>query len=177
MNETKRIIIIGAGVAGLSAAIYAEQHGFHAILLEKNPSVGGMCTGWYRKGFYVDGCIHWLTGSSKGNMMPIYHELNLLNGIEILKPDFFYKFYYKDSLIIIKRDLSEFKKELLKYVQTDNDKEIIKQFIKMVKKLRNMPFHSNKPIDTMKKTLEDGGSVVVTNESPLYDILINSKKS
>ena len=59
--QKKTIVIIGAGVAGLSAGIYAEQHGLHAILLEKNPSVGGMCTGWYRKGYYLDGCIHWLT--------------------------------------------------------------------------------------------------------------------
>ena len=69
MQNEKRIVIIGAGVAGLSAGIYAEQHGFHAILLEKNPSVGGMCTGWYRKGFYLDGCVHWLTGTKEGTFL------------------------------------------------------------------------------------------------------------
>ena len=65
----KTIVIIGAGVSGLSAGIYAEQHGFRAILLEKNPSVGGMCTGWYRKGYYLDGCIHWLTGTKEGTLL------------------------------------------------------------------------------------------------------------
>ena len=45
MQNYKTIVIVGAGVSGLTAGIYAEQHGFHAILLEKNPSVGGMCTG------------------------------------------------------------------------------------------------------------------------------------
>ena len=49
----KNIIIIGAGVSGLTAGIYAEMNGFHAIILEKNPSVGGLCTGWYRKGHYL----------------------------------------------------------------------------------------------------------------------------
>ena len=69
MQQRKTIVIIGAGVAGLSAGIYAEQHGFHAILLEKNPSVGGMCTGWYRKGYYLDGCVHWLTGTKEGTLL------------------------------------------------------------------------------------------------------------
>ena len=52
MQNEKRIIIIGGGVAGLSAGIYAEQHGFHAVILEKNPVVGGMCVGWNRKGYH-----------------------------------------------------------------------------------------------------------------------------
>ncbi len=25
---------------------------------------GGLCTGWKRKGFTFDGCIHWLVGSN-----------------------------------------------------------------------------------------------------------------
>ena len=62
----KDVVIIGAGVSGLAAGIYAEQHGLHAIILEKNPTVGGLCTGWYRKGHYLDGCIHWLTGTKDG---------------------------------------------------------------------------------------------------------------
>ena len=69
MQNEKRIIIIGGGVAGLSAGIYAEQHGFHAVILEKNPVVGGMCVGWNRKGYYLDGCIHWLTGTKEGTFL------------------------------------------------------------------------------------------------------------
>ncbi|MCR5113238.1 MAG: FAD-dependent oxidoreductase [Acholeplasmatales bacterium] len=148
----KKLIIIGGGLSGLSAGVYARLHGFDTTIIEKNKEVGGLCTTWYKDGITIDGCIHWLTGSSKGNMMPIYKELDLLKGVKILKPDFFYKFYYGDSVIEIKRDLDDFKKELLQYAETDNDKELVKQFIKMVKKLKNMPFHSNKPIDTMKKT-------------------------
>lgn len=62
----KDVVIIGAGVSGLAAGIYAEQHGLHAIILEKNHYVGGLCTGWHRKGYYLDGCIHWLTGTKDG---------------------------------------------------------------------------------------------------------------
>ena len=69
MNNRKSIIIVGAGISGMSAGIYAEQNGFHAILLEKNPRVGGLCTGWTRKGRYIDGCLHWLTGTKEGTVL------------------------------------------------------------------------------------------------------------
>jgi hypothetical protein len=26
--------------------------------------IGGVCTGWVRKGYTFDGCLHWLTGSA-----------------------------------------------------------------------------------------------------------------
>ena len=58
VKQRPTIIVIGAGVAGLTAGIRAEQNGFHAIVFESQPMVGGLCTGWYRKGRYLDGCIH-----------------------------------------------------------------------------------------------------------------------
>ena len=59
MKAKKSVVVIGAGLSGLSAAIYLTSYGFKVTLLERNPSVGGLCTGWQRKGFNVDGCIHW----------------------------------------------------------------------------------------------------------------------
>ena len=78
MNR-KTILIVGAGVSGLTAGIYALKSGYHVILLEKNPSVGGLCTGWYRKGRYLDGCIHWLTGTNEGNdLNNMWHDVGAL---------------------------------------------------------------------------------------------------
>ena len=58
----KKVIIIGGGIAGLSAGIYAQQNGFDTEIYEKNPMVGGECTGWDRQGYHIDNCIHWVTG-------------------------------------------------------------------------------------------------------------------
>lgn len=39
--KSKRVIVIGAGLGGLSAALHLVAKGFQVTLLEKNPTVGG----------------------------------------------------------------------------------------------------------------------------------------
>ena len=58
-----KVIIVGGGIAGLSAGIYALKAGYDAEIYEKNPLAGGECMGWNRKGYHIDNCIHWLTGT------------------------------------------------------------------------------------------------------------------
>lgn len=43
MMKSKSVVIIGAGVGGISAAIHLAQHGFHVTVYEKNPHAGGRC--------------------------------------------------------------------------------------------------------------------------------------
>ena len=133
MNETKHIIIIGAGVSGLSAGIYAEQHGFHAILLEKNPSVGGMCTGWYRKGFYLDGCIHWLTGTKEGTLLnEMWHNLDAIKDPnDILYLPSWGTFEYQGQSVTFWRDLDRAEKEWCEVSPVDSKR--IKKFFNMVR--------------------------------------------
>ncbi len=69
--ETKRsVIIIGAGVAGLSAGRYAQMYGYQSHVFEMHTLPGGLCTSWQRKGYTIDGCIHWLVGSSPSSPLP-----------------------------------------------------------------------------------------------------------
>ncbi len=60
----KDVLIIGAGVAGLTAGIYARRSGLGATILEQHSIPGGMCTSWRRKGYLFEGAMHWMTGSS-----------------------------------------------------------------------------------------------------------------
>ena len=39
----KRVVIIGGGVAGLSAALSLEQRGIHSVIIEKEAELGGLC--------------------------------------------------------------------------------------------------------------------------------------
>ena len=55
-----KVIVIGAGVAGLAAAIYALENGCEVEVHEAHSLPGGVCTAWQREGFQIDGCIHWL---------------------------------------------------------------------------------------------------------------------
>ena len=60
----RKVIVIGAGIAGLSAAIYAQRSGFDVTLCEQHYRAGGMCTGWKRKGYLFEGTAHWLAGTN-----------------------------------------------------------------------------------------------------------------
>jgi prolycopene isomerase len=54
------IVIIGAGVGGLTAAALLSKAGFSVCVLEKEPHVGGYLAGFKRKHFSFDTAIHWL---------------------------------------------------------------------------------------------------------------------
>jgi len=71
----KSIIIIGAGLAGLSAGCYAQMNGYRTQIFEMHTLPGGLCTSWKRKGYTFDGCIHWLMGSASGAFHRFYSEL------------------------------------------------------------------------------------------------------
>jgi len=49
----KKVIIVGGGIAGLSAGIYAMQSGFDVTILEMHTIPGGNCTSWKRKGYFL----------------------------------------------------------------------------------------------------------------------------
>ena len=54
------IIVIGAGVGGLTAAAVLSKVGMSVCVLEKEPHVGGYLAGFHRKDFRFDTAIHWL---------------------------------------------------------------------------------------------------------------------
>lgn len=59
----KKVIIIGAGMAGLSAGCHLQMSDYDTEIYELGSTPGGLCTGWERNGYSFDGCIHWLVGT------------------------------------------------------------------------------------------------------------------
>lgn len=149
MENYRTIVIIGAGVAGLSAGIYAEQHGLHAILLEKNPSVGGMCTGWNRQGFYIDGCIHWLTGTKEGSILnEMWHNLDAIKDPnDILYLDSWGTYEYQGQRVTMWRDLKRAEKEWKEVSPVDS--KMIHKFFKMVNDFTKVELPLDLPLSMM----------------------------
>jgi phytoene dehydrogenase-like protein len=79
MSE-KHVIIVGGGLAGLSAGCYARRNGFRTTIIEHNLALGGVCTAWPRGPYTIDGCIHWLTG---GSFDQLYNELGILPRVPV----------------------------------------------------------------------------------------------
>ncbi|PWW63315.1 phytoene desaturase family protein [Actinokineospora spheciospongiae] len=86
----KTMIVIGAGLGGLSTGCYAQMNGYDSRIFEMHEIPGGCCTAWDRGDFWFDCCISWLLGSGPGNEMhQIWLELGALQGKEIRHFDVF----------------------------------------------------------------------------------------
>lgn len=60
LNDYYDVIVIGAGIGGLTAAALLSKAGLSVCVLEKEPHVGGYLAGFKRKHFIFDTAIHWL---------------------------------------------------------------------------------------------------------------------
>jgi phytoene dehydrogenase-like protein len=94
----RSLIIIGAGIAGLSAGCYAQMNGYHTRIFELHEKPGGLCTSWKRKGYTFDGCIHWLVGSRPGSSLNrVWQELGAVQGREMVDHKVFVRVDGKDD--------------------------------------------------------------------------------
>lgn len=75
-----QLLIVGGGLAGLSAGCFARASGFRTTILEHNLALGGVCAAWKRGPYTIDGCIHWLTG---GAFLRVYEELGVLERLRL----------------------------------------------------------------------------------------------
>ncbi len=117
----KHMIIIGAGIAGLSTGVYAQLNGYRTHIFEMHSIPGGLMTAWKRKGFTIEGCIHWLTGSSPGNRLYLmWEEIGLIQDREILDLDEVMRYESKSGQeLIIYTNLDRFQEHLLALAPED----------------------------------------------------------
>ena len=135
-----KVVVIGAGIAGLSAGIYAARAGFDVTILEQHNIPGGLSTSWSRKGYYFEGGMHWLTGSSpKMPLNRVWQETGALqenNPIELRDP--LYNVIDENGKILsLYRFLPQMQKALIEYAP--EDKHMIKKMCRAIKDFTN--FH------------------------------------
>jgi phytoene desaturase len=116
-----KVVIIGGGVAGLSAGIYSALNGFDTEILEMSATAGGQCTAWERKGYRFDYCLHWLVGTSKGAFHDIWKETHVLNGeTEIIDHEIHSRIINSDGTVFtIYSDINRWEKYLLDIAPED----------------------------------------------------------
>jgi len=68
-QATRKIVIIGGGIAGLCAAVYARECGYEVELLEQHSVPGGLATSWKRGDYTFETCLHWLVGSAPDGIL------------------------------------------------------------------------------------------------------------
>ena len=132
-NQEKKILIIGAGVSGLSAGIYALKMGYKVELYEKNATAGGECTGWDRQGYHIDNCIHWLIGTTVGtDLYDLYKTVNVINPkVGIYRADIMYTSTLNGQTIALYSDMERTRREWI--MLSPEDEEQINLLFKSIK--------------------------------------------
>jgi phytoene desaturase len=129
----KKIIIIGAGLGGLSAAIRLAKSGFDVTIVEKNDSVGG------KVNYVESGVYKFDTGASLLTMRHVFEDLFRFAGkriedyLEIVPLDPICRYFWSDKTVFdASSDLQKTERELQKFAP--DDIESFRRFFKDAKR-------------------------------------------
>ena len=119
----KSIIIIGAGIAGLSAGCYGQMNGYRTQILELHDKPGGLCTSWKRKGYTIDGCIHWLLGARPGiDFYRMWEELGAVQGRTMIAHDNYMRIEGEDGkAFVLHTDANRLEQHMKELAPEDAD--------------------------------------------------------
>ncbi len=148
-EKRKKVIIIGAGISGMTAGIYAQENGFDVTIYEKHNIPGGQCTGWSREGVFIDGCLHWVVGTNpKQQLFPVWKHIGAFDeNTVIYDTEYFNKYVIDGEVVTFYSDLDKLKAELLRI--GPDDKKVINEFIRGVKHYQHVTIPVEKPMDMM----------------------------
>ncbi len=114
------IVIIGAGIGGLSAAIHLAAVGQRVLVLEQNPTVGG------KMGQIHDGDFRWDTGPSVITMRPVFEDLfkaagrNLADYLTFLPVEPLTRYFYPDGPVLdVSRDNDKMRQQIEQFDSRD----------------------------------------------------------
>lgn len=145
----KKVLIVGGGIAGLSAGIYLQMNGYETEIFELHRA-GGLCTSWKRKGYTIDGCIHWWIGIDPKD--PVYSTLDELLDMENFPKVIFEEFCSlegEEKTLRFMGNLDQFEAEL-KAVAPEDSKSI-EGLISMARKMVWQPEDKTSAINLWKK--------------------------
>jgi phytoene dehydrogenase-like protein len=152
----KSLIIIGAGIAGLSTGCYGQMNGYRTSIFEMHDKSGGVCTGWKRKGYTIDGCVHWLVGTSPANSFyHIWQELGVAQGWSIVNHDRYTVAEGENGKVFtVYADVDRLEQHMKELAP--EDKETIEEFVKGIRACSGIDMPVDKapelsgPIDGLK---------------------------
>ena len=147
--DRKSVIIIGAGIAGLSAGCYAGMNGYRSTIFEMHSLPGGLCTAWKRGGYTVDGCIHWLVGSKPGfPMYRVWEELGAVQGRRFVYSEQYMRYESCDGrTFVLHTNLDRLEQHMLEMAPEDAD--AVRRFCAAARQVRNTGIPVMKPMELM----------------------------
>jgi phytoene dehydrogenase-like protein len=139
------IHIVGGGIAGLSAGCYARMNGYRSRIFEMHSLPGGLCTAWQRNGYTIDGCIHWLVGSSpKNRFYRLWEEVGAVPNQPIYDHDIFARIEGNSGqALTLYTDIDRLADHLLELAPEDRD--VLREWTRGLRRLARMDLPVERP--------------------------------
>ncbi len=150
----KKVIIVGAGIAGMTCGVYLQRAGFETEMFEMHTLPGGECTGWDRGEYHFDGCIHWLVGSKPGTSLnQVWRDTGALDdSVRIIHHDAFVRHEEDGGNVTFYTHADRLEKHLLEVAP--EDRKEIRKLCAAIRELGDFGMPMDKPMDMM--TGKDG---------------------
>ncbi len=137
------VIIVGAGIGGLTSAVFLARAGKRVLLIEKNDEVGGLVNSFERNGFVFDAGARGLLDA--GLLHTLIKELEL--EVELLKSDVSVGIENQIMHVNGLESINEYRELLLKlYPESKEDIDKIIKVMLETTKLRNVMYGIENPL-------------------------------
>jgi prolycopene isomerase len=112
--EQRDVVVIGAGLAGLSAAAHLAKEGHRPLVLEHHSVPGGFAHEFTRRGFRFEVALHALDGAGPGGWLyGMLKHLGILDRITLQRLDPLYHVRLPDFEIAAHADIREYRRDLI----------------------------------------------------------------
>ena len=154
------VIIIGAGLGGLTAGAKLAKEGKSVLLLEQHDRPGGCATTFKRRDFTMEVGLHEMDGLHPSDMKKrIFADLGVSDRVEFLQVPEFYRFINDRYDLVIPHDPEE-AKAVLKNAFPEEEKGIDDYFYHVLNAKRVMVAHRNEPDRSVGAFLDE----IITDE-------------
>lgn len=144
----KKVIIIGSGIAGLSAGCYLRMNGYDTEIFEFHSQPGGLCAAWKRKDYLIDGCIHWFVGCNPSDgLYDIWDGLVDMKDFPFVVYDEFCSVAREGITIRLYGDQGKLNRQLKAIAPEDS--KVIDEFTSAIKEFSRFSFSSGKASEIM----------------------------
>lgn len=137
-EENFDVIVVGAGLGGLTAAALLTRQGKKVLVLDQHAVAGGNATTFKRSGYEFDIGLHYIGGCQPGGPIPRILRAAGAEAVSFaeLDPEGFDTLVYPDFLFRVPKGIDRFRDRLTQYFPQEANG--IDRYIKLVRQVETM---------------------------------------
>jgi phytoene dehydrogenase-like protein len=129
------VIVIGAGLGGLTAGARLARNGFKVLMVEQHNIPGGCATTFKRKDYTVEVGLHEMDGLDEIDAKTdIFNDLDIFNNVELIRLPEFYRYINPNIDFVMPDDANEAITKLIK--NFPEDEKGIRYYFKQMRGIR-----------------------------------------